>query len=168
MVRDIDVLAEIRKHPGIASGVVAVLAGVGLATLLLNQRTGPTRLESLRGRFDPRGWFDVDDLRGRFDDLADTLKHGLHDAGERAHDMADDARHRGDRLFRDARHASRRSLKRGGKVARQYADEAGQYARDHAREGGALLALATIAAVIGAAALESRRPDSRLRGLLDR
>jgi hypothetical protein len=47
--------------------------------------------------------------------------------------------------------------------ARRYADEAGRYARDHAREGGALLAVVTIAAAIGAAALESRRPDSRVR-----
>ena len=37
--------------------------------------------------------------------------------------------------------------------------------RAHAREGGAVLALVTIAAAIGAAALETRRPDSRLRSL---
>ena len=40
------------------------------------------------------------------------------------------------------------------------------YARDHAREGGALLAVATIAAAVGAAVLESRRPDSRVRRIV--
>jgi len=57
-------------------------------------------------------------------------------------------------------------MKKHGKTAKHYAREAGDYARDHAREGGAVLALATIAAAIGAAALDARRPDSRLRGLM--
>ena len=35
--------------------------------------------------------------------------------------------------------------------------------RQLAREGGALLAVATIAAAVGAAVLESRRPDSHVR-----
>ena len=98
MVRQFSALAEVRKHPGITGGVVAILAGVGLATLLLNQRSGPTRYERLRGRFDPRGWVDTDALRDRFDDLAETVRHGLTDAGERASDFGDDARHRGEPL----------------------------------------------------------------------
>jgi len=168
MVRDFSVLTEVRKHPGIVGGVVAVLAGVGLATVLLNQRTGPTRWQAMRGRFDPRGWMDADGLRGRFEDLAETMRHGLHDAGERAADFGDDARHRGRRWWHDTRHASRKAMKTHGKRARRYADGAGAYARDHAREGGALLALATIAAAIGAAALDARRPDGQIRKLGDR
>ena len=165
MVRQFSALAEIRKHPGIAGGVVAVLAGIGLATLLLNQRSGPTRFETLRGRFDPRGWVDTNGLRHRFDDLAETVRNGLEEAGDRATEFGDDARDRSGRWFRNTKKSSRKALKIHGKTARRYARDAGDYARDHAREGGALLAIATIAAAVGAAALESRRPDSRLRGL---
>lgn len=165
MVRQFSALAEIRKHPGVVAGVVAVLAGVGLATLLLNQRTGPTRYETLRRRFDPRGWLDATALRDRFGGLAEGLRHGLTDAGERAAEIREEAGDRADRWWRDTRKSSRKALKKGGKRARRYAEDAGEFARDHAREGGALLALATIAAAVGAAALESRRPDSRLRSL---
>lgn len=165
MVRQFSALAEIRKHPGIASGVLAVLAGVGIAALLLNQRSGPTRYERLRGRIDPRGWIDTDALRDRFGDLAETVRHSLSEAGERASDLGEDARHRGERFVHGARHSSRKALKKHSKTARRYAHDAGEYARDHAKEGGALLALATIAAAIGAAALDVRRPDSRIRSL---
>ena len=165
MVRQFSALAEVRKHPGVASGVVAVLAGIGIAALLLNQRSGPTRYERIRGRMDPRGWVDAGALRGRFGDLAETVRHSLSEAGERASDFSEDARHRGERFVHDARHSSRKALKKHGKRARRYAHDAGDYARDHAREGGALLALATIAAAIGAAALDVRRPDSTLRSL---
>ena len=58
---------------------------------------------------------------------------------------------------------ARRYAEDTGRSARRYAGEAGRYAKDHAGQGGALLAVATIAAAIGAAALESRRPDSRVR-----
>jgi short-subunit dehydrogenase/ElaB/YqjD/DUF883 family membrane-anchored ribosome-binding protein len=165
MVRQFSALAEVRKHPGITSGVVAILAGIGIAALLLNQRSGPTRYERLRGRIDPRGWIDPGALRGRFDDLAETLRHSLSEAGERASDLGEDARHRGERFVQDARHTSRKALKKHGKKAKRYAHDAGAYARDHAKEGGALLAVATIAAAIGAAALDIRRPDSRIRSL---
>ena len=165
MVRQFSALAEVRKHPGITSGVVAVLAGIGLAALLLNQRNGPTRDERLRGRIDPRGWIDTGTLRNRFDGFADTLRHSLSEAGERAADLGDDARHRGERLVHDARHSSRKALKKQGKTVKRYARDAGTYARDHAKEGGALLALATIAAAVGAAALDVRRPDGRIRTL---
>lgn len=165
MVRQFSALAEVRKHPGVAAGVVAVLAGVGLATLLLNQRTGPTRLEALRGRMNPRGWVDTAALRDRIEDIAETMRHGLHEAGERAGEFGEEARHRSERVLHDARHASRKAVRKHGRKARLYARDAGDYARTHAREGGALLALATIAAAVGAAALDARRPDSRLRGL---
>ena len=165
MVRQFSALAEVRKHPGIAAGVIAVLAGVGLATLLLNQRTGPTRLESLRGRLHPRGWVDAAALRDRIDDLAETVRHGLTEAGERAGELGDEARHRSGRLLHDARHSSRKAMRKHGRKARLYARDAGDYARTHAKEGGAILALATIAAAIGAAALDARRPDSRLRNI---
>ena len=165
MVRQFSALAEVRKHPGVTSGVLAVLAGVGIAALLLSQRSGPTRYERLRGRIDPRGWIDTAALRDRFGDLTETVRHSLSEAGERASDLGEDARHRGERLVHGARHSSRKALKKHGKTARRYAHDAGDYAREHAKEGGALLALATIAAAIGAAALDVRRPDSRIRSL---
>ncbi|MDQ8029596.1 MAG: SDR family oxidoreductase [Brevundimonas sp.] len=165
MVRQFSALAEVRKHPGIAAGVVAVLAGVGLATLLLNQRTGPTRYQALRSRLDPRDWVDTDSLRGRFDDFAETVRHGLSEAGTRAHDFTDDARDRGGRWWNKTRKSSRKALKKHGKIARRYAEDAGDYAKTHAKEGAGLIALATIAAAVGAAALDARRPDSRLRNI---
>lgn len=168
MVRQFSALAEMRKHPGITAGVVAVLAGVGLATLLLNQRTGPTRLQSLRGRLNPGGWVDTAALRDRIEDLAETMRHGLSEASERAGEFGEEARHRSGRLLHEARHSSRRAMRKHGRKAKAYARDAGDYARSHAREGGTLLALATIAAAVGAAALDARRPDSRLRGLTRR
>lgn len=163
MVRQFSALAEVRKHPGITSAVVAVLAGVGLATLLLNQRSGPTRFEQLRGRMDPRGWVDTASLRDQFDELARGIRQGLDEAGEAAGDLSETTRDKAGRWYRDAQRSSRKSLKRTGKTARQYADKAGGYARSHAREGGALLAIATIAAAIGAVALESRRANAPTR-----
>ena len=141
MVRQFSALAEIRKHPGISSAVVAVLAGV-----------------------DPRGWVDTDGLRDQFGDLARSVRQGLDEAGERAGEFGEDTRDKADRWYRDARRTSRKSLKRTGKKARRYADQAGGYARDHAKEGGALLAVATIAAAVGAAVLESRRENASTGG----
>ena len=163
MVRQFSALAEVRKHPGITSGVLAVLAGIGIAALLLKQRSGPTRNERLRGRIDPRGWIDTGALNDRFGGLAHALRRGLSEAGERAADLGGDARRRSEQVLRGARHSSRKALKKHGKTAQRYAHDAGAFARDHAKEGGALLALATIAAAIGAAALDVRRPDSRIR-----
>ena len=84
MVRQFNAVDEVRKHPGITAGVVAVLAGIGLAALLLNQRSGPTRYERLRERVDPRGWFDAEALRHRFDDIARGVRHGADGLGHRA------------------------------------------------------------------------------------
>lgn len=159
MVRQFSALAEVRKHPGITGGVIAVLAGVGIAALLLNQRTGPTRYEALRTRFNPRGWINADGLRSRFDGLAESVRDGLSSAGVRAEAYGDDARD----WLKGARKSSRKALKKHGKTARRYADDAGRFAKDHAQEGGALLALVTIAAAVGAAVLESRQPDSKIR-----
>ncbi|WP_339870768.1 hypothetical protein [uncultured Brevundimonas sp.] len=163
MVQQFNALAEIRKHPGIAGAVVAVLAGVGLATLLLNQRSGSTRFEHLRDRINPRGWVDTAALRDQFGDLARSVRQGLDEAGERAGDLGEDTRDKAGRWYRDARRSSRKSLKRHGKTARRYADRAGGYARSHAREGGAILAIITIAAAVGAAALEARRENAPTR-----
>ena len=168
MVRQFNAVDEVRKHPGIAAGVVAVLAGVGIAALLLNQRSGPTRYERLRERVDPRGWFDAEALRHRFDDIARGVREGADDLTHRAADLGDyaqeragrfgaETRDRADEWYRRTKKKSRRPMRRYTKQARRYAEDAGDFARDHAKEGGALLAVATIAAAIGAAALESRR-----------
>lgn len=157
MDREINIVDEVRRHPGIAAGVVAVLAGAGLVALLLNQRSGPTRYERIKTRMDPRGWFDAEALRHRFDDIRRGVRHGADEAGRQAADFSDYARDGSERWFRQARKASRKPMRRYAKQARRYAEDAGDFARDHAREGGALLAVATLAAVIGAAALESRR-----------
>lgn len=175
MVRQFNAVDEVRKHPGVAAGVVAVLAGVGIAALLLNQRSGPTRYERLRERADPRGWFDAEALRHRFDDIARGVRHGADDLTHRAADLGGYASERAGHFGHEARakaehwlHRSdkktRKPMKRYAKQARRYAEDAGDFARDHAREGGALLAVATIAAAIGAAALENRRKDEGSRG----
>lgn len=169
MVRQFNAVDEVRKHPGIAAGVVAVLAGVGIAALLLNQRSGP------RERVHPRGWFDAEALRHRFDDIARGVRHGADDLTHRAADLGDYASERAGRFGHDARARAEHWLHRSGKKsrkplkgyarqARRYAEDAGDFARDHAKEGGALLAVATIAAAIGAAALESRRKGEGSRG----
>ncbi|EDX80601.1 MAG: SDR family oxidoreductase [Brevundimonas mediterranea] len=174
MVRNFSALAEVRKHPGVtASSLVALAAGAAVV-LYLTQRSGPTRYQRIKTRIDPRGWVDTEDLRDRFHDAVDAFRHRAEDAGERAGDFSREARHRAadaahdardraDEWFRSTRKGSRKALKKHGKAARRYADDAGAYARDHAREGGALLAVATIAAAVGAAVLESRRPDSHVR-----
>ncbi|AYG95309.1 hypothetical protein D8I30_09045 [Brevundimonas naejangsanensis] len=176
MDQQFNVVDEVRKHPGIAAGVVAVLAGVGLAALLLNQRSGPTRYERLKTRMDPRGWFDAEALRHRFDDIARGVRHRGDDESGRAADPGDyfglrtgrfgaETRHRADEWLRRAKRKSRKPMRRYARQARRYAEDAGDFARDHAKEGGALLAMATIAAAIGAAALDSRRRGDGLRGL---
>jgi short-subunit dehydrogenase len=163
MVRQFSALAEVRKHPGVTGGVLAALALGVIGAVLLTQRTGPTRYEMIRRRVDPRGWIDTGALRDRFEDLAETVRHGAEDLGGRAGEIGGKAGERAKGLFADARAYSEERLSRGGRSARRYASDAGDYARGHAREGGALLAIATIAAAIGAAALESQRPDSRVR-----
>ena len=146
-------------------------------TYLLTQRTGPRRFEELRDRFDPRGWIDAEALRHRFDDISRGLTERAEEFTDRAGDLGDDARHQARKLLKRGQRAvsdkqrqkyareARRYAGQAGDSARRYAGDAGRYAKDHAREGGALLAVATIAAAIGAAALESQRPDSRVRRL---
>ena len=174
MVRNFSALAEARKHPGVTAGGLALIILGTAAAVYLTQRSGPTRYQRLKSRVDPRGWIDTAELRGRFHDALDAFRHGAEDLGERAGDYTRGARHRvadvaadardhADDWFRSARSGSKKALKKHGKAARRHADEAGAYARDHRREGGALLAVATLAAVVGAAMLESRRPDSQVR-----
>ncbi len=175
MVRQFSALAEVRKHPGISAGALALVATAALATLLLTQRTGPRRYQEIRERLDPRGWIDAEALRHRFDDISRGLTERAGEIGDQVGDMGDDARHQARKLLKRGQRAvsekqrrryareARRYAEEGGRSARRYAGDAGRYAKDHAREGGALLAVATIAAAIGAAALESQRPDSRVR-----
>jgi short-subunit dehydrogenase len=175
MVRQFSVLAEARKHPGITAGTVALVATAAIATVLLMQRSGPRRYEMIRDRLDPRGWLDAEALRHRFEDIQRGLTGAAEDFGHRAEEFGDDARGKADSLFQRGKDAlsggkrkqyakqARGYAEKAGKRARGYVDDGVQYGRDHAREGGALLAVATIAAAIGAAALESRRPDSRVR-----
>ena len=174
MVRNFSALAEVRKHPGVTAGSLALIVIGAAAAVYLSQRSGPTRYQRIKTRIDPRGWVDTDALRHRFEDAVDAFRHGAEDFGgrasefsrdarDRAYDAVDDVRDRADGWFRSARKDARKAAKKHGKTARNYADEAVDYARDHQREGGALLAVATLAAVIGAAVLESRRPDSHVR-----
>lgn len=164
MVRNFSALAEVRKHPGITAGSVALVVLATIGTVLLTQRTGPRRYEQLRSRIDPRGWIDAEALRHRFEDISRGLGERAGEFSDRAVDVTDDARHGARKLLkRGQRAVSEKQRRRYARDARRYADQAGRYAKDHAREGGALLAVATIAAAIGAAALESQRPDSRVR-----
>lgn len=164
MVRNFSALAEVRKHPGITAGSLAVIVLAAVGTVLLTQRTGPRRYDAIRSRIDPRGWIDAEALRHRFEDISRGLGERAADIGDRAGDLTGDARYGARKLLkRGQRAVSEKQRRRYAREARRYADDAGRYARDHAREGGALLAVATIAAAIGAAALESRRPDSRVR-----
>lgn len=166
MVRQFSALAEVRKHPGITAGSLAIVATAAIATLLLTQRTGPRRYQEIGRRLDPRGWIDAEALRHRFEDISRGLGSHAEDLGDRVGDLSDDARHQAKKLLKRSQRAiSAKQRQKYAREARRYADEAGRYAKDHAREGGALLAIATIAAAIGAAALESQRPDSRVRRL---
>lgn len=175
-MRDLDdVIAGVRKHPGLTAGTVALVAGAAIVTVLLMQRTGPRRYEWIRDRVDPRTWLDAEAMRHRFENISRGLSEGAGDLGHRAGALTDDTRHAARKLLRRGQRAMSPSARRryaeqaqgyasqARQTARTYAGEAGQYARDHAREGGALLAVATIAAVIGAAALESRRQDNGVR-----
>ena len=120
----------------------------------------------MRGRVDPRRWVDGESLRGRFDDFAENpCDTACTTRATAPRNSPREARDGADRWWKDTRRSSRKTLKKHGKTARRYASDAGGYAREHAREGGALLALATVAAAVGAAALDARRPDSRLRSL---
>ena len=56
MIRDIDPIEEIRKHPGVTAGSLAALVLGAAAVLYLSQRTGPTRYQRIKSRMDPRGW----------------------------------------------------------------------------------------------------------------
>ena len=177
MVRQFSALAEVRKHPGVTAGSLALVATAALVTLLLTQRTGPRRYEEIRDRLDPRGWIDAEALRHRFEDISRGLTERAEEVADRASDFGDDARHHAQKLIKRGQRAvsdkqrrkyareARRYAEQTGRSARRYAGDAGRYAKEHATEGGALLAVATIAAAIGAAALESRRPDSRVRRL---
>lgn len=179
-----ELVAEIRKNPGIVAGTVAVLAGIGFATLFLRQRTGPRRIEVIRDRLDPRSWAEDLSLGDRFGglggfgrrvredalDMADMTKDRAydlgHDLGDRARDFGGRAKDRALDLADEARDrfASWRKYRRRHKARKQTvnnvrhaAASARDFASDHAREGAALLTVGLIAAAIGAIALENRK-----------
>lgn len=149
MVRQFSLLAEARKHPGVVAAALAVLVGAAVGAALLGGRTGPRRYEVVR-RSLSRGW--VTGLGG-----------GLSEVGGRAAALRDAAGERAGGWWRTARRSSRELFDQQGRRARRHVEEATDYARDHAQEGAAVLALATLAAAVIGAALETRRPDSRLR-----
>ena len=128
MDREFNVVDEVRKHPGITAGVVAVLAGVGLATILLSQRTGPTRYERIKTRIDPRGWFDAEALRHRFDDIARGVRDGADDLTHRAADLGGYAQDRAGRFGAEARDRAddwyRRTSKKTRRPKRRYTNQA--------------------------------------------
>ncbi|WP_298127938.1 SDR family oxidoreductase [Brevundimonas sp.] len=126
MVRGFSTLAEIRKHPGVTAGIVAVLAGIGLGALLLSQRSGPTRYERLRETVRPSRWLERVQPGRR-----------LRDAGHQAYEGWD-------RLGRASQDL----------LGRKSRDRAVTLARDPAPEGTAMAAITTIAAAVGAVALK--------------
>ncbi|MEH6697347.1 MAG: SDR family oxidoreductase [Brevundimonas sp.] len=149
VVRRFSTLAEVRKHPGIAGAVVALLVAVGVGYVLLNQKSGPTRFERWKTQANPRRWrmpampsmpdmpwlarLRSDGMDGRLEALQSELDR----YGGRA----------------------RRGLEDAGGRARRYASDAGHYARDHAKEGGAVAATVALLGVLAAVALKARQND---------
>ncbi|MFN3353622.1 MAG: SDR family oxidoreductase [Brevundimonas sp.] len=165
MVRQFSVLAEARKHPGATVGGLAALVALGALAVLLSQRQGPTRYERWKAGLDPRGWASA--WRRGFDTALEELQDGAHEARHQAQRIGRRAGRKGRRFARAAEaRLPRDEVEVGLHAVRSGAGRAGRYARDHAREGGAVLALATIAAAVAAAALDSRNPEGRVRRVL--
>lgn len=130
-----DLVAEVRKHPGIVGGAVAVLAGIGFATLFLRQRTGPRRIEVIRDRLSPRQWAEELGLADRLsafgrrvrDDTLDVAETSRDRASDFSHDLRDRASDLGydlrDRASDIGHGLSGRARNLGGR-ARDFADEA--------------------------------------------
>ncbi len=157
MVRQFSLLSKARMHPGATTGGLIAVALIGIAAVLLSQRSGPTRLERIKSRIDPRNWGGGRDLGDRASAFLDRTRDGAGELLRRALDAVP-----ADRIREDARETGRR--------VRKGARQAGTYAREHAKEGGALLALATIAAAVGAAAMQDlgKGDQSRLRSARSR
>lgn len=169
MVRQFSVLAEARKHPGVTAGGLGALLLLGLITLLLGQRRGPTRDQRWRVRLDPRAW--TAGLRRGFEATLDGLGDRAQEVGHRATRVRQEAGRSLDRLGREARQRlPREELQASLRSARRGATRAGRFARDHARGGGVLAALVTVAAAVAVAVLDGRpakgrrRPSLRLEG----
>lgn len=127
MVRQFSALAQARMHPRATAGGVLAIVGLAVIAILLAQRSGPSRYERIRERMNPRRWVE-----------ASGVRH-----------WGDRARGRASGLYRRAADAfPGEELERGARGA-------GRFAREHAKEGGALIALATIAAAVAAAAVQS-------------
>ena len=151
MVRQFSVLSQARMHPGVTLGTLALVAIGAVGAILLAQRTGPTRFERFKARLDPRAW-GLDEAGGRARDFAERTGSNASDWLRRALDAVPAERIEAE-------------VGRAGKTLKSGARRTGKYAKEHAREGGALLALATIAAAVGAAAMQDlgRGEQSRLR-----
>lgn len=157
MVRQSSLLAQARMHPGITGGGLALIILAGVAAVLLNQRSGPTRYERIRSRVNPRNW-------RRRRGPAERLGRWSERVRDEAGDWADDATRGARRWLHDAAEAFpadeiEARTRRAGRLARDGAVRTGRFAKDHAREGGALLALTVIAAAVAAAAMEHQRPQ---------
>lgn len=164
MVRQSSLLAQARMHPGVTGGGLALIALAGVAAVLLTQRSGPTRYERLKARVDPRNW-DLPHV-GRKRTPAERLGRWSERVRDDAGHWAGDAARGAERWFRNAADAFpaeeiEERARGAGRMARDGAVRTGRFAKDHAREGGAILALATIAAAVGAAALEHHRAQDR-------
>ena len=92
-------------------------------------------------------------LAGMFASAGMAMDRGAYQSAEKSIE----ARAKAEHWLHRSNRKSRKPIKRYARQAKRYAEDAGDFARDHAKEGGALLAVATIAAAIGAAALENRR-----------
>ncbi|MFN4288452.1 MAG: SDR family oxidoreductase [Brevundimonas sp.] len=163
-VRQVSWLAQARMHPGITAGTL-VGAGVALALaliIMLSQRSGPTRLERIGRRMDPRRWH-LPPVRLPAFSLPDIDLSGM------------DLKARGQRLRRHlpdlgavpglsgGRSGARRWLERTREAMpveqmRDQARKAGRFARDHASEGATLVALASLLGVLAVAASQ-KLPD---------
>lgn len=164
MVRQSSLIAQARMHPGIAGGGLAVILLAGVAAVLLSQRSGPTRYERLKSRVDPRNW-DLPHF-GRKRSSAERLNRWGERVRHDASDWAEETARGAQRWFKGAAEAFpvdeiEARARRAGHAAREGAVRTGRFAKDHAREGGAVLAVAAIAAAVGAAALEHHRLKDR-------
>ena len=152
VVRRFSTLAEVRKHPGIAGAVVALLVAVGVGYVLLNQKSGPTRFERWKTQADPRRWrMPSMPSMPSMPDMPWLARFRSDGVEERLEALQAELDRYGGR--------ARRGLEDAGGRARRYASDAGGYARDHAREGGAVAATVALLGVLAAVALKARQND---------
>lgn len=159
-VRQVSWLAQARMHPGITAGTL-VGAGVALALIImLSQRSGPTRLERIGRRMDPRRWHlphlslpsmpSIDWPAIDWAGQTERLRRHLPDLGAVS---ALSRRGSGPRAWLER---TREAMP--VEQMRDQARKAGRFARDHASEGATLVALASLLGVLAVAASQ-KLPD---------